>query len=235
MKNSFCAAVIAVILVGCGAYSTRPDMMASPEYRNRQELQESLFKEDAKVLSGEDIEKILNSRVAMPARARLAILRFGMRKDWSYWSEEFARMDETIGRNFIGRLKGSPRLYDVAILPSMLVPKEMTVPYLREAAARFQANLLLVYRTASQTYSKQNVFTKDETRAYCTVEALLLDVRTGIVVFSSVVNENYSAKKESQDMSLYETTQKAEQAAVGKALEKIADELVGFLNGIPVD
>ena len=230
---TLCVLALALAFFSCAQYSTSPNAMSSPEYQAREEMTESLFKADQAVLSNEDIARILSTRVTLPANARAAVLRYGLRNETAYWSEEFARMDQNIATNFVTKLGASERLSDVALLPSMLIPKEMAIPYLREAAARFQADVLLVYRTASQTFSKHNVFVKDETRAYCIVEAVLLDVRTGIVVFSSVMTENFTTKKGDGEMNLYETTKRAEQEAVGKALTKIADDLILFLKGIP--
>ncbi len=105
----------------------------------------------------------------------------------------------------------------------------MTLPHLRQAAARFQADQLLIYRTSTQNYQRVKLFSPDETRAYCTVEAVLFDIRTGIIPFSTVVTEDFSAKKEKGDYDLSETVAKANQQAVGKAWLRIADEVKAFL------
>jgi hypothetical protein len=222
-----------LLFSGCAKYSTRPDAMASPEYQSREAIAESLFKGDQAVLSNEDIEKILSSKITLPAKAKVAILRFTQREPWAISSDEMANLDENVQANFISKLASSTRVRDVAFLPSLLTPKDMTVPKLREAAARFQADLLLVYRTGSHAYSRQKVFSPDETRAYCVVEAVLLDVRTGIVAFSSLVTENYTAKKAPGEVNFSETIQKAEQEAIGRALGKIANDLAAFLNAVP--
>jgi hypothetical protein len=121
----------------------------------------------------------------------------------------------------------------VAYLPSLVTPREMTLPHLRQAAARFQANLLLVYRTSTQNYQRMKFFTEDETRAYCTVEAVLLDTRTGIIPFSTVVTEQFSAKKNKQDYDFDETIAKANQQAIGKAWLHLASDVKSYLSKLP--
>ena len=129
----------------------------------------------------------------------------------------------------IEQLQACPRLLEVSRLPSLLIPGKKSVPYLREAAARYQADLLLVYLPTTSQYTKYKSFHRDETKASCVVEALLLDVRTGIVPFSTVAVEEYAAAESPDDFSFDETRHKAEEEAVGRALVKVAEELAAFL------
>jgi hypothetical protein len=149
----------------------------------------SLFKEDQAVLSNQDFHGILAAEVVLPTRAKLAVVRFGQMPYWWGWSEDFVRMNERVDAEFLAKLRSSQHLRQVSYLPSLVTPREMTIPYLRQAAARFQADLLLVYRTSSQTYDRQKFLGKDESKAYCTVEAILLATRTGIIPFSTVLTE----------------------------------------------
>jgi hypothetical protein len=191
--------------------------------------QESLFKEDQAVLSNEDMAKILAAKVVVPEQAKLAVVRFGQLPYWWGWSEDFVRVNEKIDSEFLGALKSAKGVREVAYLPSLVTPKEMTLPHLRQAAARFQADLLLVYRTSSQNYQRSKIFTEDETRAYCTVEAVLLDTRTGLIPFSTVVTEQFSAKKNRQDYDFQETIAKASQQAIAKAWLHLAEDVKGHL------
>lgn len=195
-----------------------------------QTLQESLFKEDTNVISNEDFAKILSANVRIPESSHLAVVRFGQLPYWWEWSENFVRMNQQIDSDFLSALAHSPRLRKVSYLPSLVTPKEMTIPYLRQAAARFQADALLIYRTSTRTYDSQKWFKKDESKAYCTVEAILLDTRTGVVPFSTVVTEFYSTQRSSSDSDISETSAKAEQAAIAKAWMNLADQTVDFLS-----
>jgi hypothetical protein len=133
----------------------------------------------------------------------------------------------------LARFRGSPRVAHAMVMPSMLTPPQMTIPYMREAAARLQADTLMVYRTSTQTYGRSRAFASDETRAYCTVEGILLDTRSGIVTSTAVATEQFAARRNSRDLTFGETMQRAEQEAISRALLKVAAELVAYLDSAP--
>ena len=193
-------------------------------------LTESLFKEDQALLGNEDLKTILNSPVVLPADAKLAVVRFGRMPHWWGWSEEFVRMNEQIDSSFLAKLDTSARLRDVAYLPSLVTPPQMTIPHIREAAARLQSDLVLIYRTSTHNYEKREWFKAARTRAYCTVEAVLLDTRTGVIPFSTVVNEQFTASEKRRDYGFDETVARAEQQAIGRAWQRLAAETVTFLD-----
>jgi hypothetical protein len=112
----------------------------------------------------------------------------------------------------------------------MAVPPQQSIPHLRHAAARFQADLILVYRTYSRTYEREKLFAAGETRAYCTLEALLIDTRTGVIPFSTIVTEDFSARRSKQDVDFNETIAKAEQQAIARAQLAMAAQVVQFSN-----
>jgi hypothetical protein len=70
-------------------------------------------------------------------------------------------------------------------------------------------------------------------KAKCVIEAILPDVRTGIVPFSSVSAQEYVAKRTKEDFGYSETVAKAELTATTMGLEKIAEDLVRFLEAAP--
>jgi hypothetical protein len=190
-------------------------------------LQESLFKGDQAVLSNQDIERILGARLTLTDRHRLAVLRLNSR---IAWSEELADLETQNSERFLQQLRSAAQLTQVRFMPSLLVPEKQTVPYLREAAARFQADLLLVYTSRVQTFRQDRLIGSDEVRARCIVDAVLLDVRTGIVVHSAQVAEIASAKKTQGDLNFSETVAKTEANSSGKALLKVADIMVAYLS-----
>ena len=196
-------------------------------------LTESLFPQDAQVLGNEAIRQILDSPVYVAKPARLAVLRFGQLPAWWTYSEEFARTSDRIDADFLDTLRGSDRLGRVAYLPTMMMPNRQTIPYLREAAVRFQCDLLLVYRTTTGNYVNNRLFGADEVRAYCTVEGVLIDVRTGTIPFSSIVTDRFEAKKSSDDKDFAETVTKATQRAIGRAWVRLAADTAAYLKDAP--
>ena len=219
---------------GCVGRVVQVDNVASQAYLGRPRLGESLFPSDQAVLSNEAIEQILSSRIVLPQTGRLAVLRFGWRPEVRWWSSEsIVELHEEIVGGLLDTLEGSKRLLDASLLPSLLTPEKQTVAYLREAAARYQADLLLVYSATSGTHRRKKLLARDQAKAYCTVEAVLLDVRTGIVPFTSAVTESATTTRSQDDLSFSETVQRAQLEAFNRAIARIGEELVGFLDGLP--
>ncbi len=188
----------------------------------------SLFAGDAETLSDEAIRTILQYDYQPPALSRIALMPFG-REVWSSWSEELALASEKLRLDVLETLRGSPKVYDASYLPSILIPQNRTVPHLREAAARYQADLLLVYRSFCQSFDKNRVFAADESRAYCGVEAVLLDTRTGLVPFTTVASHVYDVAKSTSDKDFRETRLRAQLDATAAALADVSTEVSRFL------
>ena len=129
----------------------------------------------------------------------------------------------------MGELMSSPSVYDASYLPSILIPDKKTVPYLREAAARYQADLLMVYRSYCRSFERYRLFSADQSRAYCGVEAVLIDTRTGLVPFTSSTSSTFDLTEDASDISFRETILKAQQEAITRALADVSKEVAAFL------
>ncbi len=220
---------LASFVCGCAApVSTlsRPD--AYYESASSNQIDGSLFSGDAATLSDDAIQTILNYEYQPPPLSRVALMPFG-REIWSTWSEELALASERLQAEVLDRLRASPKVYDASYLPSILVPQNRTVPHLREAAARYQADLLLVYRSYCQSFDRYRFFAADESRAYCGVEAVLLDTRTGLVPFTTVATRTYDVVKSAADTNFRETRLRAQLDATAAAMGDVSTEIVGFL------
>jgi len=216
-------------LVGCTVPLTtmsRPDAYYDSAFT--EQVGASLFSGDAATLSDDAINTILSYKYTPPKLSRVALMPFG-REIWSNWSEELSLASEQIQTNVIDQLMSAPSVYDASYLPSILIPERRTVPHLREAAARYQADLLLVYRSYCQTFERYRIFAADRSRAYCGVEAVLLDTRTGLVPFTSVASESYDVTENKADTNFRETRLRAQLEATAQALGKVSSEVVDFL------
>src|SRR3954470_10008925 len=103
-----------IMVTGCQKGLDKTSPLASLEYQSRPKATASLFGTDETVLRGANIEQILTSKVVIPPQARLAIMQFGQRRSWQWWSEEFAKLDEDLESGILARLKDSKRLMDVS-------------------------------------------------------------------------------------------------------------------------
>ena len=190
----------------------------------------SLFSSDQAVLSNEDIARILSTPITLPAQARLAVMELG--PGTRYWSESSPVLGQQTTESFLTALRQCPRIAAASALPGILVPERHTVPYLREAAARYQADLLLIYRQNTGSYEKYRATQSDQVKAYCTIEAALLDVRSGTVPFTTVGFEEVNASKGKEDLNFDETVDKAYHGAESKALQEVAASVTEFLNSL---
>lgn len=208
-------------------------------YVGKEPLATSLFPSDQAVLSDEAVGRILSSRVELPAKARVALMKFPG-SDGSgyygryYWrNEQYLKLQQAQVDTLSQALRTSNRITDVSALPSLMTPGRISIPTLREAAVRMQADLLLVFRVGSDTYSQYRTFAKDKVKAYSTCEMVLMDIRTGLVPFARVVSRETEEMKQSSDLSLSETMRRAEQTSTADALRSAADDLVQFMSGLP--
>jgi hypothetical protein len=145
------------------------------------------------------------------------------------WSEDLAKTEAKNFGNLVEALKASRQFNEVRLLPSLLVPEKRTIPYLREAAARIQADLLFVYTTRIQYFRRDRFLKPDEVHAQCVAESVLLDVRTGIVAHTDHASEDIASKKAPGDLNFDETVARAQSEARGKAMLSLANALTAYL------
>ena len=231
--NLFLLLLAAASLSGCAMKPVR--VAATPEYAAREPIATSLFPSDQAVLGDEAISRILSSKLELPAKAKLALMRFPGERSWRYYwrDDELAKLQQGHVDALTTNLLASDQIAEVTPLPSLMTPRQASIPLLREAAVRMQADLLLVFRVGADTYSQSRTFAKDKVKAYSTCEVVLLDVRTGLVPFTRVISRERSELKQSGDLDLDEATRRAEQGASAEALSAAAQELVSFIKAVP--
>jgi hypothetical protein len=204
-------------------------------------LTESLFKSDQAVMEEEAVRRILGSKVNLPTDAKVAIMKFGGIEDAAmryygpyYWrTEDYIKAQQEYIDTISKRLVASGRIREASPLPSLLTPHNASIPTLREAAVRLQADLLLVFRVSSNLYYEPKWFKQDEVKAYSTCEIVLLDVRTGIIPFTTIATKDRLEKKSEADQNVSETMRRAEMGAVTDSLAAACDKLAEFLTASP--
>ena len=231
MKKTIFPLLAILALAGCGAPVSsmdRSDVYYESLAAGQAGETQSLFTSDEAILSAEDISKILAYRYTAPPHNRIGIVALG-RAFWFGYSEELARTGTDIQTGMVAKLRASPRVYDASYLPTLLIPEKSTVGHFREAAARYQADLLLIYQASCRTYDKYRFFSPDEAKSFCNVEAVILDVRTGIVPFTVTASRDFMTRENKEDTNFRETMARAELKALADALAEVGDEVVGFL------
>jgi hypothetical protein len=217
---------------GCTSITTQPrpdSYYQGLSYEATSPDSGSLFSTDDEVLSDENIKTILSHRFVPQTLNRICILPLGQMY-WYGWSYDLDRANEAVQNTLIEKLRSTPSVYDASYLPTLLIPEEKTIGHLRQAAARYQSDFLLVYHASFQTYQKYRLFSPDKSKAYCNLEAVLLDTRTGIVPFTILVSRTYTADELKTDMNFHETIRKAQLSALESALSEVGDKVAEFLS-----
>ncbi len=213
--------------------------MATAEYAAKEPIATSLFPSDQAVMSDDAVGRILSSKLELPAKAKVALMKFpdaeGSRYYGRYYwrDEQYLKLQQSQVDTLTQALQASDQIAEVTPLPSLMTPSRVSIPVLREAAVRMQADLLLVFRVGSDTYSQYRAFAKDKVKAYSTCELVLLDVRTGLVPFTRVLSRERLELKQSTDLDLSEAMRRAEQASAAETLKAAAEDLVGFVKSVP--
>ncbi|MDH3968985.1 MAG: hypothetical protein OEU56_18370, partial [Rhodospirillales bacterium] len=191
----------------------------------------SLFSSDSAILSDADVKRILEHRFSPRRQNKIGILAIGQ-EYWFGWSDELARSGVEVQEKLVSKLRSSPLVHDATYLPSLLIPEKRSVGHFREAGARYQADLLLIYRAACRSYEKSQFFGPDNSKSFCNIEAVLLDTRTGIVPFAATASRDSLAKRLETDFNLYETMRRTELEALADALAELGEEVVAFLAAV---
>lgn len=241
MKHFVGLVWILFLLTGCYSQPIEQSSLISRDDYDQPTLTSSLFKSDQEVLGEDAIQTILSSKLVLPQSAKMALMKFpdagglsGRYYGYNYWrTETYLKTQQEFIDALSSKISSSIRINEVILLPSLLTPKDSTIPVLREAAVRLQAELLLVFKLSSDIYYQESLFTKDKVKAYCTCEAVLLDVRTGVIPFTKVVTREQLASKEKTDMDINETMRRAEKQAVLQSLDAVGNDLVKYFASVP--
>jgi hypothetical protein len=232
MKTLF--SLVLLTAVGC---THAGSLYRNQEYQDRPTINASLVRDDKALLSEEAIHALLTSRIRIPGKVKLAVLPLGHAGSFgdARWGFTYSRpADFPQERKAYLQALETPlsqtgRFTEITHLPSMMLPKELTLTRLREAAALMQAEILVVYSTQSHLVTWESLWVKDEVRAMASLELLLLDVRTGVVPYAETFDDEHLEKEQSQDLSVVELQRRAERLATLKVMARAAEGLKQFM------
>jgi hypothetical protein len=208
---------------------TRTDKFAD----NGEPVTESLFTDKNATITEENIKKILDGTLVLPQQLRVGIVRVdntapGRRYYWN--DEQFLKTQQSYTDLFTQILKQSPRVTAVSVIPDLLLTRPQTFTNIREAAVRLQTDIVIVYTIATDIYSKYKLFTKPDIKAFATTQLIVLDVRTGLVPFSTIVTKDQLSKKLETDLDNSEATSRIQKEAVLLTIAETGKKLTAFLN-----
>lgn len=238
MKHTCFTILTLLLFTACSAprYTGAPSQQAERFSDNGEPITQSLFSDKNATISEENIQKILDGNFKLPPQLRVAVVSvdnesLNRRYYWNYWNDEqYLKTQQSYLDLFAEKLKQSKRVISVATIPDLLLAKPQTFTNIREAAVRLQADVVLVYSITTDIYSKYKLFTKPDIKAFATTQLLLLDVRTGLVPFSTIVTKDQLSKKQENELDNNEATNRIQKEAVLMTIEEIGKQLMAFLN-----
>lgn len=234
MKSILQLLILGFLLASCGTSSkfAQPgDATISSLPGNDTLIIQSLFTDRNSNISEENIQKILDGTYRLPAHLRVAIMRIDNQSQRFYWNDEATiKTKEAYQQLFEQKLKESPAVTKVSVIPELLISKYPTFTMIREAAVRMQADLVLVYAINSDVYSKYKVFSSTDIKAFATTQLLMMDVRTGLVPFSDIATKDYSGQKTKDELDIAEARRRIQNEAVLLTIEEIGKKMTGFLS-----
>ncbi|MEO6723365.1 MAG: hypothetical protein ABIN67_23565 [Ferruginibacter sp.] len=195
-------------------------------------ITQSLFNDKASTISEEAIQKILDGTYKLPQQLRVAIVRIDNNQQRRYYwnDEDYLKTQQAYLDLFGNKFKQSSRVTKVSIIPELLISKTPSFTSIREAAVRLQADIVVVYSISGDIYSKYKFFTKPDIKAFATTQLIILDVRTGLIPFSTIITKDITSQKKKEELDNAEARNRIQNEAVLSAINEVVQQIASFLN-----
>ena len=198
-------------------------------------ITQSLFADNSSTISEENIQKILDGTFSLPEKLRVAMVRLGGRQmrrgSWWATNEEYLKSQQSYLDLLSGKLNTSQRVQSVSVIPDILISNNPTFTIIREAAVRTQADVVAIFSINSEIYTRERAFSSSEIKAFATTQFILLDVRTGLIPFSTIITKDYESQRiRGTDLNDWEARNRIQNEAVLLTLNEIGKQLIEFLD-----
>ena len=215
--------------------SSEERIVVANDYEEPDPIRQSLFDSKDRTISEENIQKLLDGRLKLPDTVRIALYQYSRaprnRYYYGYTSDEdYLKAQQSFVDTLVSTITKSSRVHKIVLIPTLMITSTPNITSMRETAVRLQADLLLVFSITSDLYYKYRVFSKDEAKAFATTECMLMDIRTALVPFSTIVTKDFYAKKTEADANLDELRKRTERMAIIQTLTETGNRLVDYMH-----
>ncbi|MCL1868753.1 MAG: hypothetical protein FWF72_07430 [Paludibacter sp.] len=241
MKNIFVLIIILTAFYSCSTME-----MANAGYDNQGNsgkpvITQSLFTDKNATISEENIQKLLDGVYTLSDKMKIAVVRFADGKNnkqyfyWNYYNqrgnEEYLKTQQEFLELFTKKFNETGKVSEVFVVPDILLASNPSFTNIREAAVRTQSDVVAIFTITSELYTKRKIFSKLEIKAYSTIQFVLMDVRTGLIPFSTIVTKDFQAfrAKEETDFNKEEASERVKKQATLLSIEEIGQQLKTFL------
>lgn len=229
-----CTLPVLCFLFACGTYRQAAADSYSGNYADTV-ITQSLFNDRNSTISEENIQKLLDASYRLPGSIRVAMVRIdnnnAASRRYNYFSndEDYLKTQQSYLDSFTSKLRQSGRVKKVSVIPEIVVSKTPGFTQLREAAVRLQADVVVVYSISSDIYSRYKMFSNPDLKAFATTQLILLDVRTGMVPFSTIVTKDQFSKKMKSELDNTQAANRVQHEAVLLTIDETGRQLLDFL------
>lgn len=195
-------------------------------------LTKSLFNDKNATISEENIQKILDGSYSLPEELRISIVKLDgdERERRYYWSDEtYLKSQQAYLDKFMTIFSQSDRTKSMASIPDILISNNPTFTSIRESAVRTQADIVVIYSINSDIYSRFKLFSKSDIKAFATTQLIILDVRTGLIPFTTIVTRDIQSKRQKEELNDNEAASRIKNEAILLTIEAIGRQLEAFL------
>lgn len=224
-----CSLLLLFVAVSCT--TSRPMGSASqglPTYTPEPSITQSLFDDASSTISEENIRRILDGSFSLPKNLRVALVKLepGSGRSTYYWnSEEYLKSQQAYVDSLSAAFLRSDRVTRVAQLPELLVSDRPTFTSIREAAVRTQSDLVVVYTITSDLYANYKLFSKLDIKAFATTQLVVLDVRTELIPFTTIVTKEFQSKRLEAELNDSEAANRIKNQAVLVTIQEIGESI----------
>ena len=195
-------------------------------------ITQSLFNDKSSTISEENIQKILDGEYKLPEKLRVAVVKLEtpQKQNYFYWNDEdYIRNQQLYIKILTDQLAKSSRVSKVVLMPELMIGKPLSITNLREAGVRMQANVLIIFSTIGDIYSKYKIFSRTDIKAFATTQVVVLDTRTALVPFTYITTKDFASQKGPNDLDILEARKRIQNEAVKMTIEDVGEKVVNFL------
>jgi hypothetical protein len=233
---TFIPFLLSIVLFSCGGENkiSSAEKSAVYGYPDPDPIKQSLFDSRDRTISEENIQKLLAGKLELPDTVRIALYQYTKAPLNRYYygyatDEDFLKNQQSFVDTLVSMISKSKRVRKIVLIPNLMISSTPNITSMRETAVRLQADLLLVFAITSDLYYKFRVFNKDEAKAFATTECMLMDIRTSMVPFSSIVTRDAYSKKINKDENTDELRKRTERTAIMETLSETGNKIVAYM------
>ena len=181
------------------------------------------------------IEQLLNYHVQLPDRVAIGVLHLPGARARRWWeSTAGAELTQVLADTIAAAFAQTARVSRAVPLPGVLVAERPTVAALREGAARVQVHVLAVYRPSCRLFQRTPVVGVTQYRSECTIEATVLDTRSGVLPFTTIVTRDAITTRVREDFDVSGTERRVQRQALITGGVEMAARIGAYVSAAPV-